>query len=186
MTNLSNPLWRSFAIVLAGIFAAAPVLADRGDKQDKHAEKRLEKADKHAGKHAQKAEKHAAKAAEKERKHAAKRDKHEREDVRIGGYFNDEHREHARRYYAQNYGDGRCPPGLAKKNNGCLPPGQAKKWAVGQPIPQGVVVYPVPQPVIVQLPPPPYGYRYARIGNDIVLVQSHSNLIVDIIQGLLG
>lgn len=24
--------------------------------------------------------------------------------------------------------DGRCPPGLAKKNNGCLPPGQAKRY----------------------------------------------------------
>jgi hypothetical protein len=28
---------------------------------------------------------------------------------------------------------GSCPPGLAKKNNGCLPPGQAKKlYNVGQ------------------------------------------------------
>jgi hypothetical protein len=25
------------------------------------------------------------------------------------------------------YRDGGCPPGLAKKHNGCLPPGQAKK-----------------------------------------------------------
>jgi hypothetical protein len=25
------------------------------------------------------------------------------------------------------YGTGGCPPGLAKKNNGCMPPGQAKK-----------------------------------------------------------
>lgn len=31
--------------------------------------------------------------------------------------------------YAQSYG---CPPGLAKKNNGCLPPGQARKLAIGQ------------------------------------------------------
>ena len=30
-------------------------------------------------------------------------------------------------------GRGSCPPGLAKKNNGCLPPGQAKKlYNVGQ------------------------------------------------------
>ena len=28
---------------------------------------------------------------------------------------------------ALGYGAGGCPPGLAKKNNGCLPPGQAKK-----------------------------------------------------------
>ena len=25
------------------------------------------------------------------------------------------------------YGSGGCPPGLAKKHNGCMPPGQAKK-----------------------------------------------------------
>ena len=31
------------------------------------------------------------------------------------------------------YGTGGCPPGLAKKNNGCRPPGQAKKlYGVGQ------------------------------------------------------
>lgn len=31
------------------------------------------------------------------------------------------------------YGIGGCPPGLAKKNNGCLPPGQAKKlYRIGQ------------------------------------------------------
>ena len=30
------------------------------------------------------------------------------------------------------YGVGGCPPGLAKKNNGCMPPGQAKKLYRGQ------------------------------------------------------
>ena len=30
------------------------------------------------------------------------------------------------------YGIGGCPPGLAKKHNGCLPPGQAKKLNRGQ------------------------------------------------------
>jgi hypothetical protein len=34
---------------------------------------------------------------------------------------------------AYGYGVGGCPPGLAKKHNGCLPPGQAKKiFRVGQ------------------------------------------------------
>ena len=36
------------------------------------------------------------------------------------------------------YGVGGCPPGLAKKNNGCMPPGQAKKlYNVGQRFPLG-------------------------------------------------
>lgn len=30
------------------------------------------------------------------------------------------------------YGVGGCPPGLAKKHNGCLPPGQARKLYRGQ------------------------------------------------------
>lgn len=33
------------------------------------------------------------------------------------------------------YGVGGCPPGLQKK--GCMPPGQAKKFAVGQRVPFG-------------------------------------------------
>lgn len=51
-----------------------------------------------------------------------------------------------------------CPPGLAKKNNGCLPPGQAKKLAVGQPLPAGAV-YAIPSSL--HLPPPPLGHHYA-------------------------
>ena len=36
------------------------------------------------------------------------------------------------------YGIGGCPPGLAKKHNGCMPPGQAKKlYNVGQRFPLG-------------------------------------------------
>jgi hypothetical protein len=36
--------------------------------------------------------------------------------------------DHAKGHKGQGYAyGGSCPPGLAKKNNGCLPPGQAKK-----------------------------------------------------------
>ena len=38
---------------------------------------------------------------------------------------------------AYGYGVGGCPPGLAKKHNGCMPPGQAKKlYRVGQRFPR--------------------------------------------------
>ena len=33
--------------------------------------------------------------------------------------------------YGIGYGRGGCPPGLAKKHNGCMPPGQAKRWGRG-------------------------------------------------------
>jgi hypothetical protein len=35
------------------------------------------------------------------------------------------------------YGVGGCPPGLAKKNPACVPPGQAKKLGIGQVMPSG-------------------------------------------------
>ena len=175
----SSLIQRIAAIAVAGLFIAGPGFAkdDDGHKGNKHGNK-------HAEKHAEKAERKADKREDKREKQAAKR---HREDIKHGAYFSDQHRVHAREYYTRTYGDGRrCPPGLAKKNNGCMPPGQVRTWAVGQPVPRNVVFYSVPQPVMVQLPPAPYGYRYARLGNDIVLVQQQNNLIVDIIAGLLG
>ena len=50
----------------------------------------------------------------------------------MGGYFSDDHRTVVRNYYSEQFRVGRCPPGLAKKNNGCMPPGQARKWNIGQ------------------------------------------------------
>lgn len=38
-----------------------------------------------------------------------------------------------------------CPPGLAKKNNGCLPPGQAKKLGIGDRLPSYLSRYNVPE-----------------------------------------
>lgn len=44
------------------------------------------------------------------------------------------HGGHAEQSYGGHYGyaQANCPPGLAKKNNGCLPPGKAKKLRVGE------------------------------------------------------
>ena len=45
----------------------------------------------------------------------------------------DDRRDDYRRYNRQaDYGNRNCPPGLAKKNNGCMAPGQARKLARGQ------------------------------------------------------
>lgn len=176
MTYIS-PAQRIVALAFTTLLVAGPALAKGKDDDDYgHG--------KDQGKHAQKFEEKQDKREAKEYKKAEKR---ERNEIRPGTYFNDQQRTVVREYYVQNYSNSnKCPPGLAKKNNGCMPPGQARKWEVGQPVPRGVTVYPVPQPVIVQLPPAPYGYRYARIGGDIVLVQQQNNLIVDIIQGLLN
>lgn len=104
--------------------------------------------------------------------------------VQPGRYFNDGQRRHVHAWYGDQYRAGHCPPGLAKKNNGCMPPGQAKKWRVGQRLPAGVVYYPVPQPVMVQLGVPPAGYRYVRVANDILLMAIGTRMVVDAITDL--
>lgn len=178
---------RIAALAMASFFlVAAPSFAKdhgtEGGGNGKHAQKEYQKAQKHADKEYAKDRKDVRKQHEKAHKRA---DKRRREDIKQGAYFDDRQRDSVRQYYSHNYGNGkRCPPGLAKKHNGCMPPGHAGHWQIGQPVPRGVTVYTVPQPVIRLLPPPPYGYRYARIGGDIVLVQQQNNLIVDIIIGL--
>ena len=49
---------------------------------------------------------------------------------------------HAEGHPAHGYGKGGCPPGLAKKNAECMPPGQHKKlFNVGQRLPRGYNTY---------------------------------------------
>jgi Ni/Co efflux regulator RcnB len=106
--------------------------------------------------------------------------------VQVGGYFSDNQRTAVRNYYGEQYRVGSCPPGLAKKNNGCMPPGQARKWAMGQPLPHDVVYYSVPQSVIIQLGAPPAGQRYVRVASDILLLAIGTGMVVDAIQNLGG
>ena len=179
---------RLVALAMASLFlVAAPSFAKDHDEErghGKHAQKEYQKAQKHADKEYAKDQKDARKQYEKAHKRAEKR---RREDIQQGTYFDDRQRDSVRQYYTQTYSQHRrCPPGLVKKHNGCMPPGQAGNWQVGQPVPRGVMVYAAPQPVVRLLPPAPYGYRYARVGGDIVLVQQQNNLIVDIISGLLN
>ena len=67
-------------------------------------------------------------------------------------------------YWVETYGRGKCPPGLAKKHNGCLPPGQAKKrYVVGQPLPPVVVVERVPTVLVPRLRTAPPGYFFFSV-----------------------
>ena len=99
-------------------------------------------------------------------------------------HFGDPHRGHVRDYYESQYRAGKCPPGLAKKNNGCMPPGQAKKWDVGRPLPRDVRYYEVPAPLVRQLGQPPAGYRYVRVADDILLLATGTRMVVDAIRSL--
>ena len=77
-----------------------------------------------------------------------------------------------------------CPPGLAKKNNGCLPPGQAKKWAIGRPLPRDVIFHDLPPELVVKIGLPPEGYKYVRAAADILMIAVGTGLVVDAIEDL--
>ena len=98
--------------------------------------------------------------------------------------FSDDHHIAVREYYDEQYRRGKCPPGLAKKHNGCMPPGQAKKWRVGRPLPHDVTIYAIPQPLLVKLGPPPPGHRFIRVGADILLIAIGTGIVVEAIQDL--
>jgi Ni/Co efflux regulator RcnB len=109
---------------------------------------------------------------------------HDGATVRRGEYFDDHRRTVAHDYYREEYRGGHCPPGLAKKHNGCMPPGQARKWSVGRPLPREVIYYPLPPALIVQIGPPPTGYRYVRVASDILLIALGTGMVVDAMQDL--
>ena len=105
-------------------------------------------------------------------------------DPRINIYFGDHHRDVIRQYYSDSYHSGHCPPGLAKKNNGCQPPGQAKKWRYGHPLPSDVIYYDLPSQVVISLGIPPEGQKYVRVASDILLIAVGTGLVLDAIQDL--
>jgi len=160
------------AAVIAGLLVVAPAVADNDSSRGGH--DKSEKRDHKEKRKQQKNEKH-----DDERKSWRG---HNRSDVKVGGHFGEQHRTVVHNYYGQQFANGRCPPGLARKNNGCLPPGQAKKWTVGQPLPQNIVYYNVPQPLLSQLGQAPAGYRYAQVDDNVLLIQRMTGMVVDALQ----
>jgi Ni/Co efflux regulator RcnB len=111
-----------------------------------------------------------------------KRERAEREHERRG--FDQSHREKVREYYAREMKRGHCPPGLKKMRNGCAPPGQAKRWKVGERLPRDVVYHDVPAQLKVEIGVPPSGYRYVQVANDILMIAAGTGMIVDAINDL--
>ena len=104
--------------------------------------------------------------------------------VHSHAHFTDEHRVFVREYYDEQFRRGHCPPGLAKKNNGCMPPGQAKKWQLGRPLPPNVVYYEVPAIVVQQIGAPPPGHKYVRVASDILMIAVGTGIVAAAIENL--
>jgi len=167
-----------------GGWAGREMRAPRSDQRQSRPERRWAKAE-------QKREKQWRKAEAKSARQWAKQERGTREDRQI--FRAAEHRQRLDdrslwrddRRFAAGFA-GSCPPGLAKKSNGCLPPGQAnKQFRLGERIP--LAYYPS-----YNLPAeyrdwyydtPEYSYRYDD-GN-IYRVDNQTSLISALIP-LLG
>lgn len=104
--------------------------------------------------------------------------------ISINISFNDHDRMIVRDYFGGLAARGHCPPGLAKKQNGCMPPGQAKKWAMGRPLPHDVIFYDLPRDLMIRLSPPPAGYRYVRVAADILMIAVGTGMVAAAIEDL--
>ena len=97
-------------------------------------------------------------------------------------YFTDDRIASIQRYYTTHPGAGGCPPGLAKKNNGCLPPGQAKKWRRGETLPPGIVYSDLPGDLMVLLGGVPAGRKVVRVDEDLLLISIATGLVLEALE----
>lgn len=119
----------------------------------------------------------------REREHYGERDHYQRQPM-VELRFSDGDRRFIHDYYGAQWQSGRCPPGLAKKHNGCLPPGQARQWRMGYALPADLRRYPLPPEVLIRLPIPPAGHEFVRVASDILLIAVGTGMVVDAIQDL--
>ena len=87
-------------------------------------------------------------------------------------------------YFGKEARKGKCPPGLARKNNGCMPPGQAKKWEIGRALTRDVIFHELPRQLIVDLGPPPSGYKYVRVAEDVLMIAVGTGMVMDAVKDI--
>lgn len=80
---------------------------------------------------------------------------------------------------------GKLPPGLAKRET--LPPGLAAKITPGTVLPHEAAqaTYGLPKNLEDRLPPPPQNTERKVVGNDVVLIQAGTNLVLDVLKDVL-
>jgi Ni/Co efflux regulator RcnB len=108
---------------------------------------------------------------------------HDDNDSRM--YFNADRTQYIKRYYSESKHHGKkCPAGLAKKQNGCQPPGHEKKWHKGERLSGDVVYYDLPHSLTVELGHVPAGQKIVRVGTDILLISIGTGMVLDALQDL--
>lgn len=106
------------------------------------------------------------------------------ENVRVDVAFSNADRQYIHDYYAGHTGKGKkgMPPGLAKKER--LPPGLEKQLVRNGTLPPGLQRQALPDGLEARLSPLPGNYVRVRVGQDIVLMNARTNVILDVIYNL--
>lgn len=100
--------------------------------------------------------------------------------IEIGVVFDGDARDRVQSYYRTGFAGQDCPPGLAKKHNGCLPPGQAKRrFPPGSVVPDTIVLYPLPRELEIRLRPLPSGYVYRYADREVLVVAEAARKVID-------
>lgn len=165
---------RLAALAVMAALVATPALADKpswaGGQHGPRGEERYESRydDRH----------------ESRRDHRQERRRDDSRGAPVDFRFDDHSRGAVHDYYGDRFRRGHCPPGLARKHNGCMPPGQARRWERGRPLPRNVIYYAVPPVVLGRLPPPPPRHRYVRVASDILLIAVGSAMVIDAIEDI--
>ncbi len=94
-------------------------------------------------------------------------------------------------YFQRQYGVWLATRGVGKATHGALPPGLAKKGTLspglaGQlerngRLPPGVTKHELPDDLLAQLQPRPAGYEFIVVDDRVLLIQSATDLILDIL-----
>jgi Ni/Co efflux regulator RcnB len=107
--------------------------------------------------------------------------------VRLGAFFTDQHKQAAKRSFAQYWAKNKaCPKDMEREGKTCRAQVKGHYWAVGQSLQKAVETFPLPEEVQSRLPAPPQGYEYVRAGEDILLVSKGIHLVVDMMQDVVG
>ena len=98
-------------------------------------------------------------------------------DTQMAVSFSSRDRELIEEYYGER--KRHLPPGLAKRRGG-LPPGLAKR----DKLPPGLQRDPLPDELEYRLTALPRGYIRVRVGQDIVLLDGRTHVVMDVIYGV--
>jgi Ni/Co efflux regulator RcnB len=164
------------ALVFAGIWSTGSVLADKPDwAGDKKRENYRDEERREKYRNEEKRENHRDDRTPAHGSYDGRSDR----GARTNGYFNEQNRQFIHQYYSDRFRKGRCPPGFIRKGNHCIPPGHAKMWRKGRPLPREVIFYDLPPSILVQLGHPPPRHRFVRVAQDILLISIGTGIVLD-------